>query len=330
LLGELAMTIWAFNKVDEEAERELVYESIKAGKSRFGWSQLAEHNLKLKDNWTDWHSKQLFLLEIKPGDWIVHINTPQWGKCVAVQVLSEYNFDKGLKCSWGPDFRHYFDVDINTIIEFDRRDPNILPSVNLNPRQRYHRIYAVEDFLKSVDNLKRSAVRLDGDETKEEYHLKDKTDRYLMEISNLIHEMHKSKNLERFIAKVFRKIPGVIDVNENGFGWGTDYGADLIITMSTSLGNLEFENKIVVQIKSFEGYHQDLEAVDQVKTGIEKYSGTAGMIITTAQKTEELESKIQEVSEAIGRPIDLLACDDLAKFIIKHSPELLFKLDGIS
>jgi len=194
------MMIWAFNKVDDVKERELVYQSIKSGKSRFGWSQKDEHNLKLKDNWTDWHSKQLFLLQVKPGDWIVHINTPQWGKCIAVQVLSEYGFDDGLQCSWGTDFRHFFNVDVNTIAEFDRRDPNILPSVNLNPRQRYHRIYAVDDFLKSIDNLKNSTVRLNNGESREEYHLKDKTDKYLSEISNLIHEMHKSKNLERFLA----------------------------------------------------------------------------------------------------------------------------------
>lgn len=142
--------------------------------------------------------------------------------------------------------------------------------------------------------------------------------------------MHKSKHLERFLAKVFRRIPHVVDVVENGFGWGTDYGADLIVIMSTALGNLEFEHKIIVQIKSFEGSHHDLEAVEQVKTGIEKYAGTAGMIITTAKKSEALENKVQEVSEQIGRPIDLLASDDLAKFVIKHAPEMLFKLDGIS
>lgn len=324
------MTIWAFNKAEEETERNLLYQSIKSGKSRFGWSQKDEHNLTLKGNWTDLHSRQLFLLQVKPGDWIVHINTPQWGRCIAVQVLSEYAFDEGLQCSWGQDFRHYFNVDVNTIIEFDRSDPNILPSVNLNPRQRYHRIYAVDDFLKSIDNLKSNAVSLNDGESREEYHLKDRTDICLSEIAGHIHEMHTSKNLERFLAKVFRKIPGVIDVNENGFGWGTDYGADLIVTMSTALGNLEFENKIIVQIKSFEGDHNDLDAVEQVKIGIEKYAGTAGMIITTGNKTEALESKVQKVSEEIGRPIDLLAADDVAKFVIKHAPELLFKLDGIS
>jgi hypothetical protein len=102
------------------------------------------------------------------------------------------------------------------------------------------------------------------------------------------------------------------------------------IRKCTVKDQLEFENKIIVQIKSFEGSHHDLDAVKQVKTGIEKYAGTAGMIITTGKKTEELESEIQKVSEEIGRPIDLLASDDVAKFVIKHAPELLFKLDGIS
>lgn len=320
------MTIWAFNKVDEPEERQMIYQSIKSGKSRFGWSQKDEHNLKLKDNWTDWHSKQLFLLQVKRGDWIVHINTPTWGRCVAAQVLGGYDFDAGLECGWGVDFRHCFEIDTETIVEFDRRDRNILPSVNLNPRQRYHRIYAIDDFLQSIENLKTNAVNLNDGESKEEYHLKEKTGEYLTSISALIHEMHKSKHLERFLAKVFRRIPGVIDVSENGFGWGTDYGADLIVSLSSSLGNLEFENKIIVQVKSFEGTHHDLDAVDQVITGIKKYEGTAGMIITTAKKSEQLEERVIEASIELGLPIDLLASDDLTKFVIKYAPELLFKI----
>ena len=324
------MTVWAFNKVDDERARDALYQSIKDGKSRFGWSTKAEHNLKLEDNWTEWHSRQLFLLQIRKGDWIVHINTPRWGHCVAVQVLSEYDFDDGLDFAGGMDLRHCFEVDVNTIVEFDRRDPNVLPSVNLNPRQRYHRIYAVDDFLKSLDNLKHNRVKLHGRESREEYHLKEKTEKYLKEITSLIHETHKRKLLERFLAEVFRKIPGVVDVIENGSRWGTDYGADLIVTTRSALGSLNIENKVIVQIKSFEGSHYDVGAVEQVKIGIGKFDGTAGMIVTTAEKTEELENKIREISESIDRPIDLLAADDVAKFVLKNAPELVFKLDGIS
>ena len=321
--------IWAFNKVDDDEARSLVYQSVKSGKSRFGWSQKDEHNLKLKDNWTDWHSRQLFLLEVRPEDWIVHINTPKWGRCIAAEVCSEYAFDDGLKISteW-TDLRHHFDINIDSIIEFDRDNPNVLPTVNLFPRQRYHRIYAVDDFLTSIDNLRNSTVELNEGERKELYHLRSKINEKLSlhEISSLIHETHRGKKLESFLAQVFRKIPGVIHVEENGFGWGTDYGADLIVEMKTSLSNLEFEHRIIVQIKSFSGDLNDLNAIKQIKTGIERYNGTAGMIITTAKKTEESERKVDEASQQMDIPIDLLTSDDVAKFVIKHAPELLFSL----
>ena len=323
-------TVWAFNKVSNEFERELLYNSIKSGKSRFGWSQNDEHNLALKDNWSEHHSKQLFLLQVCPGDWIVHINTPYWGRCIAAQVTSGYNFDEGLECKQRIDFRHCFDIDTKTIMEFDRRDPNILPSVNLNPRQRYHRVYAFDDFIKSIENLKSNEVNLSGSESSGEYHLKEKTSEYLAKIATQIQGTHGGKELERFLAKVFRKIPGVVDVNENGFGWGTDYGADLIVTTSSALGNLSLEHRIIVQVKSYQGEHNSLDAVNQVKIGIDKYSGTAGMIITTARASEVLDNKVKEVSDEIGIPIDLLAADDVAKFVIKHAPELVFSLDGIA
>jgi hypothetical protein len=43
----------------------------------------------------------------------------------------------------------------------------------------------------------------------------------------------------------------------------------------------------------------------------------------------QLENKIQEVSNEIDLSIDLLASEDLTKFVIKHEPELLFKADDI-
>lgn len=320
------MTIWAFNKVDDKDCRDKIYQSFKDGISRFGWSQEDRHNLQ-GNEWTDWHSKQLFLLQIKKGDWIVHINTPSYGKCIAGKVKTEYNYDNGLDC-WGiKDFRHSFEIEKETIIEFNRNDKNVLPTVNLRPRQRYHRVYATKDFIQSIENLKNKTVKLQKGESKEIFHLKNKTEKYLKEITNLLHNTHKSKNLERFMAEVFRKLPNVVDVNENGFGWKTDYGADLIITTKSSIGNLDFENKIIVQIKSFEGKHYDLNAVNQVRTGIEKFNANAGIIITTAEKTEQLEDKIQSISNEIDKPIDLLAGEDVAKFVIKYASDLIFKLE---
>ncbi|MDA8010462.1 MAG: restriction endonuclease [Alphaproteobacteria bacterium] len=331
-------TVWAFNGADENA-RKPVYESVKNGKSRFGWSWEDHHNLKVVDKWngadfdklsekgvdvSDQFYRQFFLFNIEKGDWIVHINTPEWGKCIAAKVTSEYDFDEGLKIGEGVDFRHNFSIDTSSIVEFDRNDPNILPTVNLQPRQRQHMVNSAEDFLRSMENLKEGRVRLGENETREEFHLKESVAPHLQKITELIHKMHKGKKLEIFLAKVMQKIPGVVDVKKNGFGWGSDYGADLIVFLGANLGKIDYEHKVIVQVKSFSGQHSELNAIEQIKTGIEKYGGTAGLLITTGERTEELEKKATEVSDKIGKQIDLLCGEEVAQFVIANAPDLLF------
>ncbi|WP_023604661.1 restriction endonuclease [Aliivibrio logei] len=315
------MAIWAFSKVDDLENRTLVYESILKGKSRFGWSQKDEHNLSLKNSRSEWHSKQQFLLDIQPDDWIVHINTPKWGECTAVKVIGSYAFDQGLQSTHGIDFRHVIPVEKESVCVFSRRDDNILPSVNLRPRARYHRVYEEQDFHQSMANLKNNSVNLSR-ESKGEFYLKERTAKYLNDITSSIHQMNKSKDLEIYLARVFRKVEGVIDVKENGSGYGTDYGADLIVTFK----NLNFESKMVVQVKSFEGSHYSLNAVDQIQEALEKYDATTGVIITTASSSERLENAVQELSNKVGKPIELIAGEDVAKFVLKYAPEMVFKV----
>jgi restriction endonuclease Mrr len=321
------MTVWAFAKIDDSDARKAVYKSITIdGKSRFGWSSKDSDDLRKK-----WNGKQAFLLSIKPGDWIVHVNMPEWGKCVAVQVIGVYDFDNGINCDWGIDFRHSIPIDINTIVEFNRNSIEVLPTVNLNPRQRYQRIYAVEDFLKSIENIKNNTIKdkKNEDDTKEIFCLKEKSNDILENLTKLIHNTHKGKNLERYLAKVFRQIPNIVDVNENGFGWKTDNGADLVLTTSIAISNIQFENKIVVQIKSYDGDHYDLSAVEQIKTAIKKYEASAGIIITTAKRTKQLEEEIEKVSKEIDSQIELIAGEEVAKFVIKYDKEqnLVFDLN---
>jgi hypothetical protein len=316
--------IWAFNQANSDKKKELLVQSIRGGKSRFGWSQLDTHNLLLPDNWTDNHSKQIFLLEIQAGDWIVHINTPSYGKCIAGKAAASYQFDEGLLTEDGQDFRHCIPVDPNTVIEFDRNDQNILPSVNLRPRQRYHRIYEEADFLRSIENLRKGAVTLDEGVLRSEVHIKEETNEFLSKVTTSIQRMNRSKDLEIFFAKVIRGIPGVVHVKENGFGWGTDHGADLIVTVRTEFGKLE--SRIVVQIKSYEGNHEDLKALNQIETAVTQYGADAAILISTAQPTEKLEQKRIELTEKLGVPIDLIAGKDVARFVIKYASNMIFHL----
>lgn len=319
--------VWAFARPGHcKHDQELIYEEAKKGNSRFGWSSNKDTNLKSKDPWII--SSSWRLLHIKKGDWIVHVNVPSHGKCIAGQVVEEYDFDEG---RWGEqagcnDFRHVFRI--GNIIEFDRNNPNVC--VRIRPMRRLENIHDVNGFLKSIENLKEKRITpetLKGD-TKEVFHLKESTQEYLKKITKLLHKTHQSKKLERFMAEVFRRIEGVEHVKENGSGWGTDYGADLIVSIKSPVSFLSVENvDVVIQIKSYEGNHSETNAVEQIKKGIEKFGAISGMLITTAAPTEGLISEIEKVSQKINRPIELIAGEDVAKFILKHAPDLIFDLD---
>ena len=133
----MANQVFAFARIEDDPERKIVYEEIHKGRSRFGtWG-------KTKSLKEEYYGPNRLLLEIRKGDWIVHINMPEYGKCVAVQAAAEYQFDNGIYCdSYGhTDFNNLIQNDPSTIVEFDRRDINVLPSVNLSPLKRIQRVH---------------------------------------------------------------------------------------------------------------------------------------------------------------------------------------------
>lgn len=310
--------VYAFAKVPDEKERIMVYQAIKEGKSRFGmWDQ---NDSLLRQH----YGKNSFLLKIRKGDWIVHINSPTNGMCVAVQATGEYQYDEGIDCSWGRDFHNFIPVDTQTIVEFSRSDNNIVPSVNLSPMRRGQRISQVQDFLASLDNLKHNRISNQHDDSRGIIHLKEKISSELLpQITQNIHEMNKSKEFEHFLHRIFDAMPSTVFVKKNGFGWRTDHGADLIVEFQNPIIGIKLKTKLVIQAKSYEGDHFDLNAVDQIVQGIEKYQADGGLIITTANSTKELEEYIQKKEKEIGKPIDLIAGTEVAKFVIRYAPELL-------
>jgi restriction endonuclease Mrr len=308
--------VFAFAKIDDQDARLKVYEEIKNGKSRFG---LWEQSDSLRK---EWFGKNAFLLKIKGGDWIVHVNMPSYGKCVAVRVTGEYGFDDGIKCSWGNDFNNYIPIDTQTIIEFDRNNPNILPTVNLAPRKRAQRVLEVNDFLTSIENLKEGKYDSTKKQDKSIIHLQEKVANLLPQITNHIQEMNKSKEFERFLHRIFSGMPNTVSI-QNGFGWRTDNGADLLVEFENPIIGVNVTTKLVVQAKSYSGQHFDTNAIDQIVEGIKEYNADGGLLITTAKETEVLEEYLRKKTEEIGKTIDVIAGDEVAKFVLRYAPELL-------
>ncbi|MAS95566.1 MAG: restriction endonuclease [Verrucomicrobiales bacterium] len=313
--------VYAFAKITDDDARRKVYNEISNGRSRFGmWDQ----DISLRD---EYYGPNDFLLRITSGDWIVHVNSPEWGQCVAVQAVGEYQFDDGIECSWGRDFHNFIPVDPDSIIEFDRNDPNVIPSVNLAPLRRGQRVLQVEDFIRTLDNLRTTRFEETDSGLKGLVHLKEKMEEdFLPRVTEQIHRMNRSKEFERFLHRVFDSIPNVVSI-QNGFGWGTDHGADLIVEFQNPIVGVSLTSKLVVQAKSYEGDHYDLGAVDQLIEGIKKYDADGGLLITTAQKTESLEDRMQQAAEETGKQFDLMAGNDVARFVIRHAPELLIGSD---
>lgn len=84
--------------------------------------------------------------------------------------------------------------------------------------------------------------------------------------------------------------------------------------------------KMVIQIKSYEGEHWETRAVDQIKEAINQFEADAGMLITTGEKTEHLQKAIDDLSAKIEKPVALLAGEDLARFVLLYyGEELLLK-----
>ncbi len=310
------MQVFAFAQVPDFNARSKVSAEIRNGKSRFG---MWEQKVSLRDRR---FGPNMQLLSIDPGDWVVHVNSPEYGQCTAVKATGEYSFDGGIECSWGTDYRNYIPVDPSSLIQFNRNDPNIVPSVNLRPMKRIQRILQVADFIKSIENLKTNRF---GDlkcELRGVLHLQESMkEEMLPRITKQIHRMNRSKDFELFLNQIFNNMPG-FSSRPNGFGWRSDNGADLLVEFSPIAG-VAFVQKLVVQAKSYDGDHWETKAVDQIINGIGEYGAVGGILITTANSTETLENYIREKSDSLEKAIGLIAGSDVARFVIRHAPEVL-------
>ena len=150
----------------------------------------------------------------------------------------------------------------------------------------------------------------------------------LSDLTKSIYRNKPDKRLENFLAEVFRRIPGVTEVIENGSGWGTDYGADLIIKYNLErIKGVELEEQTwVVQVKSYDGKHNNANGVDQLRTAIEKFDATLAILITTAERTQILETAFNNLADEMSKKnvaVHLIAGVEVAQFVLRYGLDLL-------
>ncbi len=307
---------------DNDTASKMLFESLKNGEGRFGWSYIETADLcKLREKIDTGGSlsekerdcNQSFLLDLKKDDYVVYINVPKWGRCTLARVTGEYFW----KCK-DKDFNHRFPVDPDSVHDFDRNDSVVHPwlSQRLKLQRRWWRIDGQEKFEKLVKNLQTGDV-MGKSRTSETSRvlLNDEIQPFLDKITETIHKTHPNKDLERLLAGIFRKVPCVRDVEEKG-GRG-DCGADLLVHFEATGMPLP-QQTCVVQVKSFEGEHSDTRAVDDIKRALMSYSATMGLIVSTASSSSNsLDAAIEKLQKETEKSVSLLIGKDVAEFVLR-------------
>ena len=310
-----------------------ILDSVRRGVSRFGWSSYDNAAL-VENKEKQWYKNNSFLLRIKNGDWIVHINIPKWGWCIAAQVTKSYYFDEGVTVDYenGVDYRHCIGIDANSIVEFDRNDPNVYPLISqrLKSQGRWLQIYESELFIQSVERIKSGHQVPTDQQSIGLYYLGIdisnlvRETEFMTTVADLIHKTHPGKKLEDFVCDIFQNIEGVHS-RPNGRGWRSNHGADVIVEYSVGLPieGLQEIKRLVVQVKSYSWKINDQRAVAQVKKAVETYDADSGLIISTAPATDAFIANVEALSEEMKKPIVVLAGEDFARFVLQHCGGIL-------
>lgn len=323
-------TIYALKGSEEWFD---ILTSLRNGEGRFGWSYIKSADLReLKkrvdengwDSLTDEEKDcyQAFLLDIKPDDYVIYINVPEWGKCTVAKVMGPYQwkFEED-------DFNHRFSVDPNTVYVFDRNDAFVHPALRsrLKLQGRWWRIYLKEEFADLLKELRKGIESSNRTPETNLRFLSNEIQPSLLKITQQIHHTHPNYDLECLLAEVFKKIPGVIDAKWQG-GAG-DHGADILVTFDGGLPipGLEKQSVLVVQVKSYEGDHWDSKAVEDIKRAFEHYpEANMGLIISTADSlTTTVEKELDELKEESGKPVAVLVGAEVAAFFLRYGAKLL-------
>ena len=330
------MTIYAMRVSEQQTTIDMVFDSLKAGEGRFGWSSVKTADLRAlrgrikQSGWNSLskHEKdcyQQFLLSLQDGDYVVYINVPQWGQCTLAKVAGPYKWRYD-----DVDYNHRFPVAPKSVRTFDRNG-DIVPaalSARLKLQGRWWTIYVESEFQSLLESLRKGTVFAPRSPETSRRELSPRIRPLFSKIANEIQHTHPGKDLELFFEYVFKRVPDVVNVNRQR--GSSDHGADLLVEFEFgSIPGLVRTQMLVVQVKSYTDEHADPGAVDDLRRAFEYYDGSGqradmGLIVSTAATAgEALQRELDKLREEIGKPVTLLIGADLAAFVLRYVGDLL-------
>ena len=335
------MSIYAIKAPTTQIKVDMVYESLRNGEGRFGWSYVETADLlqlrnriesngreSLSTEEKDCYENQTFLLELQKDDYVVYVNVPEWGKCTLARITGSYEW------RWEhDDFNHRFPVDRASVQSFDRNSAAVPAalSARLKLRGRSWPVYAEREFNKLLDRLPEDEGAIPRTW---EHNMRDFSDQVrplFGNIADLMNRTHPGKDLESLMKQLFERVPGVGVNGVTPKQGGADHGADLIVDFEfVPIPGLVQTQTLAVQVKSFSGQHKESGAVEDLERAFCYYEKQGqfihmGLVVSTATEVgDTFRQEVDKLSEKSQKPVSILAGADLVAFFLRYGADLMW------
>ena len=308
-----------------------VFDELKAGRARMGWSYQDNLDLRLLLGRIE-QGEQLdederdakrclgFLTRVESEDYLLYPHQPDRGQFSVVQVTGEYDYSTE-QDGLSEDFRSFRPCLLKTPEPVDMYD-EIVPSQLRHRLGRPGRLSQVYDaaplfrFLKDLPNQ----GQLQGDSNQmSEMSLQRIHNELRGKLPEALHREFSRTDLSRQFCRVlFDRMGYTTDVQEGPY----EAGSDVVVTVDNPL--LPGEFRIGVQVFSYEGDVQESALqpkLDQLLRGWETNSLNYGVLLTTGRCSEAAVAALRNHNkEKPDRRVRLIEGDDLADLFLKHFP----------
>lgn len=309
---------------------------LDAGRLRQGWGYNSQLDLRLlrkkvsagknldEEEAAAWRNRRLLDTEpdgLKPGDVVVLPNLPDQGRWVLARVIGPYSYAISRDASpSGPDYGHIVPVEpIRTsdgklaVVEADNEHVDARLRASM---RNMGRMWSIDTLASSVEHL--IAVIGAGADTRRTQPEELKFQGFFAAMRDAawqnISIRYKGAELEKLVERLFQRIYPQGRVEH--WGGAGEKGADLIVFMQDVLG---LEYKIAVQVKLYDGVHDDTHALDQIKRARLEHKVDAGVVVTTATETSDRFEQRRAALEAdLAIDVRVVTRDEMVELIMTH------------
>lgn len=295
-------SVFVVRAVDSWLPRPCVYEELKNGRARIGWSSEDCQDLRLlkkvindRDplNNHQQESKRClrFLTAVKPGDFFIYPHQPNRGQFSVVEIKGDYYYSPSNQDLEG-NFRSYRPCSLTTKNPIDIHD-EIVPSqlrFRLGRPGRFSKISDTEifwRFLRKIDDAGTIENQSSHERVKRIY------EELKVPLSNeLYREFSQTDLSRRFCHELFNKMGYSAEIQEGP----AEAGSDVVVTVGDwLLGNVTF--RVGVQVFAYKGDIAEgdfREKLMQLLNGWETNTLDFGALLTTGHCTEDARETLNQ------------------------------------